>query len=237
MGLRPYIPYTMSMHWCLSSLVYTIQRYSRSPSPTELDSLLMSSPEDAPPHPPSHSHHHRHHKSHASISTKTRGAETTGQRRSGAHRSSKSYNFTLHTHIPNERTSLSLRDLEQRSSANVNPLTLRGSQLQSTPAYSTTRHSSGTSASTHLDAPIHPVVGRSGGGKSEAGEGGRGERASAHAWSEELFSGGVPESGFHPKLTSSLTALKVSRVSLLPRPPPSFSRGRAWGGDLGGVVW
>lgn len=232
MGLRPYILYTMSMHWCLSSLVCTIQHYSRSPSPTELDSLLMSSPEDALPHPPSHSHHrHRHHESHAS--TKTRGAETTGQRRSGTHRSSKSYNFTSHTHIPNERTSLSLRDLEQRNSANVNPLAHRSSQLRSTPAYSTTRHSSGTSASTHLDTPVHPVIGRSGGGKSEAGESGRGERASAHAWSEELFSGGVPESGFHPKLTSSLTALKVSHVSLLPGPLPSYSYGRSWGG----VVW
>lgn len=235
MGLRPYILYTMSMHWCLSSLVYTIQRYSRSPSPTELDSLLMSSPEDDPPHPPSRGHHrHRHHESHASTSTKTRGAETTGQRRSGTHRSSKSYNFTSHTHVPNERTSLSLRDLEQRNSANVNPLAHRSSQLRSTPAYSTTRHSSGTSASTHLDAPVHPVIGRSGGGKSEAGEGGRGERASAHAWSEELFSGGVPESGFHPKLTSSLTALKVSRVSLLPRPCPAFHMGEpgeeAWVG-------
>ena len=43
--------------------------------------------------------------------------------------------------------------------------------------------------------------------------GGRTERASAHAWNEELFSGGVPESGFQPKLTSTLAASKVSQLS------------------------
>ena len=186
----------------------TVQHLSRSPSPNELDSLLMSSPEDVViSRPPLRSHDPDSHGS------RIPGADTTSRHRgTHTHRTTKSSHSASHTHIKNERMSPKHR---RRTSANMsNSLTHKSKRIQETDAFSSSsvRHvgvrDSGTTASL-----VHTMVGRGEGWKSEGGGGMMDDKTSVHVWSGELSSSGVPETSFHPKLTSTLAPSKVSEVS------------------------
>ena len=188
----------------------TLQHLSRSPSPNELDSLLMSSPEDVViSHPPLRSHDPGSHGS------RIPGTDTTSrQRGTHTHRTTKSSHSTSHTHIMNERMSPKHR---RRTSANMsNPLAHKSKRVHETAAFSSSsssvRHSgvrdSGTTASL-----IHTMVGRGEGWKSEGSGGTMDDKTSVRLWSGDLSSSGVPETSFHPRLTSTLSPSKVSNVS------------------------
>lgn len=180
----------------------SLQRSSQSPSPNELDSLLMSSPEDVlTSHSPLQSHDPDSHGSRVS------GTDTTSsrQRRTHTHRPTKS---TSHTHIMNERMSPKHR---RRTSADTsNPLTHTSKRVQETAVFSSSsvRHSGVHDSRT---SSLHTMVGRDEGWKG-AGTG-MDDKTSVRLWSGELSSSSVPETSFHPKLTSTFAPSKVGQIS------------------------
>lgn len=192
---------------CVPKISPTVQHLSQSPSPNELDSLLMSSPEDVViSHPPLRSHDSDSHGS------RIPGTDTTSrQRGTHTHRTTKSSHSTSHTHIMNERMSPKHR---RRTSANMsNPLAHKSKTVHKTAAFSSSLRQNGVCDSRTTASLVHTMVGRGEGWKSEGSGGAMDDKTSVRLWSGDLSSSGVPDTSFHPRLTSTLSPSKVSKVS------------------------
>ena len=98
-----------------------------------------------------------------------------------------------------------------RTSADTsNPLTRTSKRVQETAVFSSSsvRHSSVHDSGT---SSLHTMVGRDKGWKSAGA--GMDDKTSVRLWSGELSSSSVPETSFHPKLTSTFSPSKVGQIS------------------------
>ena len=164
----------------------------------------MSSPEDVlTSRPPLQSHDPD------SRGSRMSGTDTTSrQRRTHTHRPTKSNHSTLHTHIISER--MSPKHRPGTSADTSNPLTRTSKRVQETAVFSSSsvRHSSVHDSGT---SSLHTMVGRDKGWKSAGA--GMDDKTSVRLWSGELSSSSVPETSFHPKLTSTFSPSKVGQIS------------------------